>query len=151
MSGFVGELSIFLGITTSDAYNPTFKLVLVLLAAVGLILTPIYLLSMLRRVFYGKASSGLNIEKYLGDANPREIFITACLLVPIIGIGLYPKIAMQTYDVTTVAVSDQVRHALPVIAQERASLYSRTFTAPKLPTAEPQKLLGVVKQIPGSP
>jgi NAD(P)H-quinone oxidoreductase subunit 4 len=151
MSGFVGELSIFLGITTSDAYNPTFKLVLVLLAAVGLILTPIYLLSMLRRVFYGKADSGLNIEKYLGDANPREIFITACLLVPIIGIGLYPKIAMQTYDVTTVAVSDQVRHALPVIAQERASLYSRTFTAPKLPTAEPQKLLGVVKQIPGSP
>jgi NAD(P)H-quinone oxidoreductase subunit 4 len=151
MSGFVGELSIFLGFTTSDAYSSIFKVVVVLLAAVGLILTPIYLLSMLRRVFYGKENSGLGIEKYLGDANPREIFITACLLVPIIGIGLYPKLATQTYDVTTVAVSNQVRHALPTIAQERSLLYSGSFTAPQLPTNEPQKLLGVVKSIPGVP
>ena len=145
MSGFVGELSVFLGVTTSDAYNPTFKVVVVLLAAVGLILTPIYLLSMLRQVFYGKTDSGLNIEKYLGDANPREIFITACLLVPIVGIGLYPKLATQTYDVKTVAVAAQVRNALPIVAQERSRLYSGTFSAPQLPTAKPQKLLGVVK------
>ncbi|MEW6494179.1 MAG: NAD(P)H-quinone oxidoreductase subunit 4 [Cyanobacteriota bacterium] len=151
MSGFVGELSIFLGITTSDAYNPTFKLVVVLLAAVGLILTPIYLLSLLRRVFYGKVNSELKLEKYLGDANPREIFITACLLVPIIGIGLYPKLATQTYDVKTVAVATQVRHALPVVAQERTRLYSGTLSAPQLPTANPPKLLGVVQPIPGSP
>ncbi len=151
MSGFVGELSVFLGVTTSDAYSSVFKVVVVLLAAVGLILTPIYLLSMLRQVFYGKNNSGLIIEKYLADAKPREIFITACLLVPIIGIGLYPKIATQTYDVKTVAVAAQVRNALPVVAQQRTLLYSGTFTAPQLPTAEPQALLGVVKQIPGSP
>jgi len=151
MSGFVGELSVFLGVTTSDAYSSVFKVVVVLLAAVGLILTPIYLLSMLRQVFYGKNNSGLIIEKYMADAKPREIFITACLLVPIIGIGLYPKIATQTYDVKTVAVAAQVRNALPVMAQQRTLLYSGTFTAPQLPTAEPQTLLGVVKQIPGSP
>ena len=151
MSGFVGELSVFLGVTTSDAYSSVFKVVVVLLAAVGLILTPIYLLSMLRQVFYGKNNSGLIIEKYMADAKPREIFITACLLVPIIGIGLYPKIATQTYDVKTVAVAAQVRNALPVVAQQRTLLYSGTFTAPQLPTAEPQTLLGVVRQIPGSP
>jgi NAD(P)H-quinone oxidoreductase subunit 4 len=145
MSGFVGELSVFLGVTTSDVYSSTFKVVVVLLAAVGLILTPIYLLSMLRRVFYGKANPELKLEKYLGDASPREIFITACLLVPIIGIGLYPKLAMQTYDVKTVAVATQVRNALPVIAQERDRLYSATFKAPQLPNAQPPKLLGVVK------
>jgi NAD(P)H-quinone oxidoreductase subunit 4 len=144
MSGFVGELSIFLGVTTSDAYSSIFKVVVVLLAAVGLIMTPIYLLSMLRRVFYGKANSGLVIEKYMADANPREIFITACLLVPIIGIGLYPKIVTQTYDVKTVAVAAQVRNALPVIAQEQTQLYSRTFIAPQLPTAKAQALLGVI-------
>jgi NAD(P)H-quinone oxidoreductase subunit 4 len=151
MSGFVGELSVFLGVTTSDAYSSVFKVVVVLLAAVGLILTPIYLLSMLRQVFYGKNNSGLIIEKYMADAKPREIFITACLLVPIIGIGLYPKIATQTYDVKTVAVAAQVRNELPVVAQQRTLLYSGTFTAPQLPTAEPQTLLGVVKQIPASP
>ena len=152
MSGFVGELSIFLGVTTSDAYSSIFKVAIVLLAAVGLILTPIYLLSMLRRVFYGNNNSGLVIEKYKGDAKPREIFITACLLVPIIGIGLYPKLVTQTYDVTTNAVATQIHKALPVVAQQPASqVFSSTFTAPKLPIAEPQQLLGIVKQIPGTP
>lgn len=150
MSGFVGELSIFLGITTSDAYNPAFKVVMVLLAAVGLILTPIYLLSMLRRVFYGNTNPELKLEKYLGDVNPREIFITACLLLPIIGIGLYPKMLTQTYDVKTVAIANQVRHALPVIAQDRSHLYSEAFTAPQLPTHQPQPLLGIVQPITGS-
>ena len=146
MSGFVGELSIFLGVTSSEAYSSIFKVVVVLLAAVGLILTPIYLLSMLRRVFYGKGNSELVIEKYMGDAKPREIFITACLLLPIIGIGLYPKMATQTYDVKTVAVAAQVRHALPVVAQQQGDrVYSRTFAAPQLPTTEPQALLGIVK------
>lgn len=145
MSGFVGELSIFLGVTSSDVYNPTFRFVVVLLAAVGLILTPIYLLSMLRQVFYGKENSKLVIENYLADANPREIFITACLLLPIIGIGLYPKVAMQTYDVKTVAVAAQVRNALPTIAQERANLYSGAFNAPQLPTPKFQPLLGTVE------
>jgi NAD(P)H-quinone oxidoreductase subunit 4 len=150
MSGFVGELSIFLGVTSSDAYNSTFKLVVVLLTAVGLIVTPIYLLSMLRRVFYGNTNPELKLDKYVRDVNPREIFITGCLLVPIIGIGLYPKIATQTYDVKTVAIASQVRQALPVIAQEHSRLYSETFTAPQLPKAESQKLLGVVKAIPRS-
>jgi NAD(P)H-quinone oxidoreductase subunit 4 len=140
-------------ITTSEAYSSIFKVVVVLLSAVGLILTPIYLLSMLRRVFYGNMNSELQIEKYLGDANPREIFITACLLVPIIGIGLYPKIATQTYDVKTVAVTAQVRQVLPLVAQQKESartaslprLSSGTLTAPQLPTAKAHPLLGVMK------
>jgi len=148
MSGFVGELTIFLGITISDAYSSTFKFVVVLLAAVGLILTPIYLLSMLREVFYGEENSGLIIEEYLGDAKPREIFIAVCLLVPIIGIGLYPKVATQTYDVKTVAVADHVRHALPVIAQKQSpNLYAGLFTAPSLASSDAQALVGVVHSI----
>jgi len=48
MSGFVAELMVFCRFSNSDAYNPTFKLIVVFLMAVGVILTPIYL-SMLRR------------------------------------------------------------------------------------------------------
>ncbi len=148
MSGFVGELTVFLGITTSDAYSSIFKFVVLLLAAFGLILTPIYLLSMLREVFYGEENSGLIIEEYLGDAKPREIFIAVCLLVPIIGIGLYPKVATQTYDVKTVAVAAHVRHALPVIAQKQSpSLYAGLFTAPSLASSDAQTLVGVVQSI----
>ena len=52
MSGFASEIAVFVGITTSDVYSSVFKIATVFLAAVGVILTPIYLLSMLREIFY---------------------------------------------------------------------------------------------------
>ncbi|MDC0833136.1 NADH dehydrogenase I subunit 4 Involved in photosystem-1 cyclic electron flow [Geitlerinema sp. FC II] len=141
MSGFIGELTVFIGISSSDAYSNTFKLVVVLLSAVGLIATPIYLLSMLRRVFYG-SETGIEVDSWL-DAKPREIAITACLLLPIIGIGFYPKIATQTYDVKTTEVAAEVRNALPVFAQRRQQnqLFSGGLFAPE--TANSQGLLSV--------
>ena len=117
MSGFVGELSIFLGVTTSDAYSQTFKVGVIFLIAVALILTPIYLLSMLREVFYGESNPKLKLDSFQLDAQPREIFITACLLIPIVSIGLYPKLVTNTYDVKTIQVATRMRSALPVIVQ----------------------------------
>jgi NAD(P)H-quinone oxidoreductase subunit 4 len=142
MSGFVGELTIFLGLTTSDAYSSTFKAVVALLAAVGLILTPVYLLSMLGQVFYGKENSELiSDNRILLDAKPREVLITACLLVPIIGIGLYPKMVTQTYDVKTVAVTTHIQTNLSLVAQERSRFYASAFMTPQLPNTP--KLLSV--------
>jgi NAD(P)H-quinone oxidoreductase subunit 4 len=118
MSSFVGELTIFLGIATSDVYSQTFKIIIICLTAVGLILTPIYLLSMLRQVFYGESNPKLKLDNWQLDAQPREIFIVTCLLLPIIGIGLYPKLATNTYDLKTVEVASKARAALPVIVQQ---------------------------------
>ncbi len=126
MSGFVSELTIFLGLTTSEIYSNSFKLIIVFLAAVGLLITPIYLLSMLRRVFFGSQSESSFAP--FSDAQPRELAIALCLLVPIIGIGLYPKLATQTYDRTTVAVAAHLREALPTtVAAEggQTSLYAQ--------------------------
>lgn len=133
MSGFVSELSIFLGLTASDAYTSSFKVVVVFLAAIGLLLTPIYLLSMLRRVFYGSESGEMG-DRLIVDAKPREIFITACLLLPIIGIGLYPKLATQTYDLKTVALASHVRQQLPIVAQQQPPLYASVLFTPQFPT-----------------
>ena len=147
MSGFVGELTVFLGIATSDAYSQTFKVAIVFLTAVGLILTPIYLLSMLREVFYGDTNPLLKLEGMQLDAQPREIFIATCLLLPIIGIGLYPRIATNTYDVKTMEVASKTRSALPVFAEQISDRYSLSdanltyskllgmtqLTAPQLP------------------
>lgn len=144
MSGFVGELMVFLGITSSDVYTSSFKIVVILLSAVGVILTPIYLLSMLRQVFYGQQSEELHLDAVIPDIKPRELFITACLIVPIIGIGLYPKLATQTYDVKTVEVAAHARQVLPVFArQQPASLYSRLFTAPTLASSEVDTLVNI--------
>ncbi|MER3478131.1 MAG: NAD(P)H-quinone oxidoreductase subunit 4, partial [Leptolyngbya sp. ERB_1_2] len=141
MSGFVGELAIFLGFTTSDAYTSAFKVVIILLSAVGLILTPIYLLSMLRKVFYGKEGKAVEKGIFL-DANPRELFITASLVLPIIAIGLYPKLITQTYDVKTVQVAQNARNAVPVIAQQIVAMPS--LAAPQI-AAPKSELLGLIK------
>jgi NAD(P)H-quinone oxidoreductase subunit 4 len=121
MSGFVAELMVFVGFATSDAYNPTFKVIVIFLMAVGVILTPIYLLSMLREIFYGPENKELvsHEDVALVDAEPREIFIITCLLVPIIGIGLYPKILTQVYDATTVQLTQRLRDSVPSLAEQR--------------------------------
>src|SRR5579883_310122 len=130
MSGFVAELMVFVGFATSDAYSPTFKVLVVLLAAVGVILTPIYLLSMLREIFYGQENKELVSHQKLIDAEPREIFIIACLLVPIIGIGLYPKILTQVYDATTVQLTERLRDSVPSLAQQKTPTVS--LSAPEI-------------------
>ena len=88
---------VFVGFVTDEVYTLPFRIVVASLAAIGVILTPIYLLSMLREIFFGKANAKLISKAKLVDAEPREIYIIACLLVPIIGIGLYPKIMTDTY------------------------------------------------------
>jgi NAD(P)H-quinone oxidoreductase subunit 4 len=117
MSGFVAEVMVFIGFATSDAYNLTFKLLVTLLAAVGVILTPIYLLSMLREILYGAENKELIEHEVLVDAEPREVFIIGCLLVPIIGIGLYPKIVTEIYDATTVKLTNTLRASVPTLAE----------------------------------
>jgi NAD(P)H-quinone oxidoreductase subunit 4 len=128
MSGFIAEITVFLGMATSDAYNVFFKSAVVLLAAVGLVLTPIYLLSMLRRIFYGEQGE----VKLPGDKSweilPREAFIAVCLLVPIIGIGLYPKLAIQTYSAKTLEVAAHIQTTLPDVPD--APPLSKVMTLP---------------------
>jgi NAD(P)H-quinone oxidoreductase subunit 4 len=120
MSGFVSELTIFLSVATSPVYGVPFKVMIILLAAVGLILTPIYLLSMLRRVFYGQSSLPEQVIAPWMDAQPREIFIAVSMIVPIIAVGLYPKLVTQTYDVKTVAVAADIQESITQVAQARS-------------------------------
>lgn len=122
MSGFVSELTVFLGLTSSDVYSYPFKVVAVFLTAVGVILTPIYLLSMLREVFYGKTTMELPLDRWKADAQPREIFVTVCLLIPIIAVGLYPRMLTSTYDIKTMAVASKARDALPIYAEQQKKM-----------------------------
>ncbi|MEQ8974642.1 MAG: NAD(P)H-quinone oxidoreductase subunit 4 [Coleofasciculus sp. C1-SOL-03] len=157
MSGFVSELSVFVGVTTSDIYSSTFRTVTVFLSALGLILTPIYLLSLLRQVFYGagvapaceidnanfenKEEEGavcfgtdcvLPANAVYTDAQPREVFIAACFLVLILGIGFYPKLATQLYDAKTVAINTQLREAYFQVAQDKPQIYAQEFSVPQI-------------------
>jgi NAD(P)H-quinone oxidoreductase subunit 4 len=115
MSGFVSELMVFVGFATDDAYTLPFRVAIDGLAAIGVILTPIYLLSMLREIFYGQEKVELVGHTNLVDAEPREIYIIGCLLVPIIGIGLYPRLMTDSYKATMevlVAKDEQAMKAM---------------------------------------
>ncbi|NES75113.1 MULTISPECIES: NAD(P)H-quinone oxidoreductase subunit 4 [unclassified Okeania] len=169
MSGFASELMVFVGVTSSDVYSSTFRTVTVFLAAVGLILTPIYLLSMLRQMFYstGKAPAcilkdtpyenevldeavcyGTNCvlpaNAIYTDARPREVAIAACFLVLIIGIGLYPKMATRMYDAKTVAVNSQVRQSY-TFAKANPQLFAKGPLFPKMPESEVLSVSGIFK------
>lgn len=170
MSGFASELSVFVGVATSDIYSTTFRAVTIFLAAVGLILTPVYLLSMLRQLFYGSRTAltcdlnqaalnnqlteeavcfGTNCvlpaNAIFTDAKPREVLIAACFLLPIIGIGLYPKLATQMYDVKTVAVNTEVRQSYIQIAQEHPQIYAKGFLVPKIAESQAASVAGILK------
>ena len=167
MSGFASEIAVFVGLATSEAYSSLFRAVTVFLAAIGVILTPIYLLSMLRQVFYDSGAAPdcdvtseslkalenqgavcfgtscvLPADADFSDARPREVFIAGCFLVLIVGIGFYPKLATQMYDAKTVAVNAQARQAYSQLAQANHQLFAQKFLTPQ---SEVSPVLGILK------
>ena len=135
MSGFVSELMVFTGFVTDEVYTLPFRVVMASLAAIGVILTPIYLLSMLREIFFGKENPKLTEERKLIDAEPREVYIIACLLLPIIGIGLYPRLVTESYLASINNLVDRDLNA--VKSSVRTNIFSGTkkneiFKAPTI-------------------
>nr|YP_009689897.1 NADH-plastoquinone oxidoreductase subunit 4 [Pentadiplandra brazzeana]QEG53921.1 NADH-plastoquinone oxidoreductase subunit 4 [Pentadiplandra brazzeana] len=94
MSGFAAELIVFFGIITSQKYFLMSKILITFVMAIGMILTPIYSLSMSRQMFYGyKLINGPNCS--FVDSGPRELFLSISILLPIIGIGIYPDFVLS--------------------------------------------------------
>nr|YP_010193761.1 NADH-plastoquinone oxidoreductase subunit 4 [Elaeocarpus decipiens]QXO02018.1 NADH-plastoquinone oxidoreductase subunit 4 [Elaeocarpus glabripetalus]QZQ52923.1 NADH-plastoquinone oxidoreductase subunit 4 [Elaeocarpus decipiens] len=89
MSGFFAEVIVFFGIITSQKYLLMPKILITFVMAIGMILTPIYSLSMLRQMFYGYKLFNAPTS-YFFDSGPRELFVSISILLPIIGIGIYP-------------------------------------------------------------
>ena len=94
MSGFVAESLVFFGIITSQKYLLMPKILITFIMAIGMILTPIYLLSMLRQMFYGYKLFNFP-NPYFVDSGPRELFISICIFLPVIGIGIYPDLVLS--------------------------------------------------------
>ncbi|MEI8251768.1 MAG: NAD(P)H-quinone oxidoreductase subunit 4 [Synechococcus sp. ELA057] len=105
MSGFISEITVFLGITSSEVFTTLFRVIAVLLAAIGLVLTPVYLLSLCRRVFFGPRIPALAV---VGDMRPRELVIGLSLLVPTLAIGFWPRLAIDFYQASTDALAGEL-------------------------------------------
>ena len=130
MSGFVSELMVFVGFSTSEAYGLGFRIMIAALAAIGVILTPIYLLSMLREIFFGKENVELLAHTKLIDAEPREIYVISCLLVPIFGIGLYPRLMTDSYKASIDSLVQQESLALSKVGTPAGPRFFRAMNPP---------------------
>jgi NADH-quinone oxidoreductase subunit M len=86
MNGFVGEFTILVGAFSSSVLaSPWFAGV----AALGVILSAVYLLHFFQKIFLGPVTHEEN--RKLKDIDAREIISLAAILVLVFWIGLYPK------------------------------------------------------------
>jgi NADH-quinone oxidoreductase subunit M len=89
LNGFVGELLILLGAFRAGPW-------LAVPATAGVILGAVYLLSMVRRVFFGPVTREAN--RKLLDLGAREKLVACALALPMFWIGLYPGPLLTAVD-----------------------------------------------------
>src|SRR2546423_4754473 len=88
LNGFVGEFLVLIGTYTSTVL-PQAKLY-ASIAAVGMILSAVYMLWMYQRVIYGKVTNPANLK--LADLNLREKVVLAPMILLIFAMGVYPNL-----------------------------------------------------------
>jgi NADH-quinone oxidoreductase subunit M len=93
MGPFVSELLVLLGTYTR---YPAFAVI----AALSLVLSAVYVLWAYQRMMTGPVTAG---NETLPDLRARELLVVAPLIALLVGLGIYPKIAL---DVINPAVDD---------------------------------------------
>ncbi|MBI5902066.1 MAG: NADH-quinone oxidoreductase subunit M, partial [Deltaproteobacteria bacterium] len=99
-NGFIGELLIFIGLFK-------FGVLPAAIAVIGVVLGPIYILGMCRKVILGGVTNPEN--KGLKDLNAREIFTLIPIIILILWIGLYPKTFLGLASASTTHLVDMVK------------------------------------------
>ncbi len=104
-SGFVGEFLVMIG-----ALHVNFWLAL--LTSMGMILGPMYMLYLYRRIIFGRLTK-IDLRGIL-DLSPREIAVFAPLVVLTIWMGAYPSSFTRFWDATVQQMVAQHQQALLV-------------------------------------
>jgi NADH-quinone oxidoreductase subunit M len=89
-NAFVGEFLLFTGVFTSTA--TTYNVVFTVVAALSIILSAVYTLNMIQRVFFGPTNTLTDTGK---DIHLNEKLVLAVVVVLILFIGVYPKPVLE--------------------------------------------------------
>jgi NADH-quinone oxidoreductase subunit M len=104
MNGFIGEFLIMLG---GFKWDPRF----VVIAALGVILSAVYMLWMFQRVFYGKVENVNNIG--LPDLSVREWAIVGPLAAAAIAMGVFPNTFLKPMEPAVTRIVERVEPHRP--------------------------------------
>ncbi len=91
-NGFVGEFMVIMGTVVSQPLG-RWAIPQAAVAAFGVILAAVYMLSVVQKVFFGPLDNPKN--KLLSDLSPRETMALAPLLVLVFAIGLFPNVILD--------------------------------------------------------
>lgn len=95
-NGFVGEFLILLGSFTSQVASPVW----VVVAAVGVILSAIYMLHLVQKICYGPVTAGTEVK----DFGVKEWLMYIPLIALVFCIGLFPKWILGPINETTSSI-----------------------------------------------
>jgi len=84
LANFVGEFLVLLGAFEANQ-------MLTVLAAIGLILAPVYSLVVIQKIFHGKPL----VPRAIPDFSGREIIMMGMMMLVTIGLGVYPQPALD--------------------------------------------------------
>ncbi len=85
-NAFIGEFLLFSGVFTSTA--TTYSVVFTVVAGISIILSAVYTLNMIQRVFFGNTNALTEKGK---DIRMSEKLVLAAIVVLILVVGVYPK------------------------------------------------------------
>jgi NADH-quinone oxidoreductase subunit M len=105
LNGFIGEFLIMLGAFKWDAR-------FVVIAALGVILSAVYMLWLFQRVFYGKVTNEHN--KGLPDLSMREWAILGPLTAAAIGMGVFPNVFLKPMEPAVQQIVNRVQARQPL-------------------------------------
>jgi len=120
MNGFIGEFLIMLG---AFKWDPRF----VVVAALGVILSAVYMLWMFQRVFYGKITNSHNAD--LKDLSFREWAIVGPLAAAAIGMGVFPNVFLKPMEPAIQRLVDRVQAHQPLTVKLAPDATLQTTTA----------------------
>lgn len=104
LNGFVGEFLILIGAYGSPAFSGGFAIV----AALGVIVAAVYMLWMIRRVFFGPAAEGLS----LADLSTREVAAVLPLILLMFWVGFNATPFLEVINPTTEQIVLSVHQAV---------------------------------------
>ncbi len=137
MNGFIGEFLIMLG---GFKWDPRF----VVVAALGVILSAVYMLWMFQRVFLGKVTNDHNLG--LPDLSFREWAIVGPLAAMAIAMGVAPNVFLKPMEPAVQRIVERVQAHQPlrVGLENRSGLF---FASPPDPKNRPDLFSGKAPEV----
>jgi NADH-quinone oxidoreductase subunit M len=108
LNGFVGEFLILLGAFHHLRWPAV-------IATTGVILSSVYMLWAVRRVFYGPLVQEAN--KLLHDLSAREKLVAVALVIPMVWIGVHPSTFTNPLDRAVTELIENMSRRAPDLAQ----------------------------------